>query len=413
MSAIRSLEAFVVRIPFDGESKNWGAGFWAEDAKCHPGLSVNHPGDIYTEYPPLWRNRADYAPANETVIVRLERADGIVGWGEAHTPLAGHITREVIDRLLSPLLINQPATEIHPLWERMYSAMRLRGHSSGYLLEAIAAIDIALWDAAGKAAGVPIAKLLGGMVRDRIAVYASSLPRLQHHHFEAGLAQLVDSAQALVQQGHQALKVKMGIDLTRDCETLRALRSALGDPTAIMVDVNGAYDPALARRAGDQMHAAAAIRWLEEPLPPELLDVYPDVTEYLDVAVAGGEGLTTRWTFKQVLDAGALDIIQPDTGRAGGISECKRIAELADVFGVPVAPHLSTGTAIQAAATLQWAAFIPNLMICEWPLGQAQAFDGVVNTPFIFRDGYVQVPSKPGLGIDIDEAALRRWEVKT
>lgn len=412
MSAIRSIEAFVVRIPFDGQGRNWGAGFWAEDAKRHPGLAADHPGDIYTEYPPLWRNRADYAPANETVIVRLERDDGIVGWGEAHTPLAGHITREVIHRLLSPLLIGQPATEIHPLWERMYSAMRLRGHHSGYLLEAISAIDIALWDAAGKAAGVPVAKLLGGIVRERIPVYASSLPRLHHDHFEAGLAQLVESAQALVQQGHRALKVKMGIDLLRDCETLRALRSALGDSTAIMVDVNGAYDPALARRAGDLMHAAAAIRWLEEPLPPELLDVYPAVTEYLDVAVAGGEGLTTRWAFKQVLDAGAFDIIQPDAGRAGGISECKRITELADVFGVPVAPHLSTGTAIQAAATLQWAAFIPNLMICEWPLGQAQAFDGVVSVPFVFQDGYVQVLAGPGLGIVIDEAALRRWEVK-
>lgn len=412
MSAIRSVEAFVVRIPFDGESKNWGAGFWAEDAKRHPGLSVNHPGDIFTEYPPLWRNRADYAPANETVIVRLERADGIVGWGEAHTPLAGHITREVIDRLLSPLLVGQPATEIHPLWERMYSAMRLRGHHSGYLLEAISAIDIALWDAAGKAAGVPVAKLLGGMVRERVPVYASSLPRLQRDNFDAGLAQLVASARALASQGHRALKVKMGIDLNRDCETLRVLRSALGESTAIMVDVNGAYDPALARRAGDLMRAAAAIRWLEEPLPPELLDAYPDVTEYLDVAVAGGEGLTTRWAFKQVLDAGAFDIIQPDAGRAGGISECKRIGELADVFGVPVAPHLSTGTAIQAAATLQWAAFIPNLMMCEWPLGQVQAFDGIVSAPFVFQDGYVRVPAGPGLGVDIDEAALRRWEVK-
>lgn len=411
MSTIQHIEAFVVRIPFDEAVGNWGAGLWAQDSHQHPGLSAAHPGDIYSEYPPLWRVRADYAPYNEAVIVRLERSDGVIGWGEAHTPLASEITRETIMRLLAPRLLGQPAEQISPLWERLYSSMRLRGHQSGYLLEAIAALDIALWDASARAAGVGIAKLSGSQIRDRIPVYASSLPRIHREHFDANLTALVTAARELVQQGHRALKVKVGIDLDLDCEVLRTLRQELGDAVWLMVDANGAYDPALARQAGDRMAAVAGIRWLEEPLAPELSGAYANLAEYLDVAVAGGECLCTRWAFKEYLNAGAFDIVQPDVSRAGGISECKRIAELADVFGVPVAPHVSTGTAIYAAASLQWAAMIPNLMICEFPLGQSQALDGVIHHPFVLEDGCIHLPSGPGLGIDLNENALRQWEV--
>jgi L-alanine-DL-glutamate epimerase-like enolase superfamily enzyme len=288
--------------------------------------------------------------------------------------------------------------------------MRLRGHTSGYLLEAIAAIDIALWDAAGKAAGVPIAKLLGAQIRDRIPVYASSLARIHRNQFDEQLQQMLLAARNLIDQGYRAIKVKVGINLDLDCEVLRCLRAEVGTDITLMVDANGAYDPALARQAGDLLAQAGDIRWLEEPLAPELLGAYAPLTAYLDVAVAGGECLTTRWAFKEYLASGAFDIIQPDVSRAGGISECKRIAELADVFGVPVAPHVSTGTAIYVAATLQWAAATPNLMICEYPLGQELALNAIQQSPFVLNDGCIRLPELPGLGIEINESALRQWE---
>lgn len=404
---IKTIETFVVRIPYT--QGNWGAGYWAKDPLAHPGLRREHPGDISTEYPPVWRHRAVYPAANEAVIVRIEADNGLVGWGEAHTPVAGEITKSVIDTLLTPIVVQYGPLDIHPIWEAMYSSMRLRGHTSGYLLEAISGIDIALWDLVGKALNVPVHKLLGGKTRHRVPVYASSLPRVHAEAGEAGLRALVDAAGALVEQGYRAFKVKLGIDIEQDCVTLRALRAAVGDDIGIAVDVNGAYDFALARRAGERMNESNLL-WLEEPLMPENQRDYARLTEFLDVAVAGGECLCNRWAFNDYLAAGAFDIIQPDVSRAGGIGECRRIAMIADTYGIPYAPHLSTGTAIYMAASLQWAAASPNLMICEWPLDQDNAGNGVLDAPFQFEDGFIAVPDGPGLGIELNEAALRRWQ---
>jgi D-arabinonate dehydratase/D-galactarolactone cycloisomerase len=408
---IKTIESFVVRIPYDDDKPNWGAGFWAKDPMQHPGLPVSHPGDITTEYPPLWRNRAVYTKFNEAVVVRITTDDGIVGWGEGHAPVAGAVTKQAIDTLLSPVVCNRDPLDIHPLWEAMYSSMRLRGHGSGFLTEAISAIDIALHDIAGKALGVPIAALSGSQIRDRVPVYASSLPRIHAENCDTGMQKLIEYARVLVTAGHRALKIKLGIDLGADVTLLRQLRAALGDEIGIAVDVNGAYDIALARRAGQLMNQAANILWLEEPLMPENRRDYARLADFLDVAVAGGESLYNRWVFNDYLAAGALDIIVPDVGRAGGISECRRIAMLADTYGVPFAPHVSTGTAITLAASLQWAASGANLMLCEWPLHQSLAGNRILRQPFEFADGFVGVPNGPGLGIDLDEAALRQWEV--
>lgn len=397
---LEAIEAFVVRIPFDDDQPYWGANSSAGDPQTNAAV---HRAD----YPPLWRSHAVYAPTNEAVIVRIQTDTGIIGWGEAHTPIGGEITRTVIDSLLTPLLIGRDPTDIHPLWEAMYSTMRLRGNSSGYLLEAISGVDIALWDILGKHVGAPVAKLLGGKIRERVPVYASSL-RAQDG--EAGVEALVKQARALVEQGYSAFKVKLSSDLARDCHSLEALRAAVGSDVSIAVDVNGAYDLALARRAGELMQPFN-ILWLEEPLPPENRADYARLCAFLDVRVAGGECLCNRWIFNDYLAAGALDLVQPDVGRAGGISECSRISTLADVYGVPFAPHVSTGTAIYMAASLQWAASGANLFTCEMPLKQNNALNGVLNQPFDFRDGCVYLSDQPGLGIDLDETALRRWQV--
>lgn len=406
MTTITNVEAFVVRLPSPIDNIGGDTESWASNPNGHPALADNHPGDITTEYPPLWRTATPNA-ANESVVVRIRTADGVVGWGEAHTPLAAEITRQVIQRLLAPLLIGQNATDIHPLWERMYSVVRQRGHNGGYALQAISAVDIALWDAAGKTLGVPITKLLGGQLRDRVPVYASSLSRLHAHDFEAGLVRLVERAVQLQRDGYRAIKVELGLDLARDLEVLRGLREALGTAIDLAVDVNGAYDFALARRTGEAMSAVGGIRWLEDPLLPELKTDFVRLADYLDVAVAGGKWLATRWTFNDYLAASALDIAQPNVAHAGGISECKRIAELADLYGVPIAPHLSAGTIISVAATLQWAAACTNLMTCAYPLGQSN----LLGQPFVIEDGYIRLPSGAGLGIEVDEAAVRQWQV--
>jgi D-arabinonate dehydratase/D-galactarolactone cycloisomerase len=405
---IAKIESFVVRAPLEGSKPHWGAGFWSDKTEAHPGLPSGHPGDITTEYPPLWRIRATYPMSLEAVVVRLETDTGIVGWGEAHTPSAPEASKAVIDTVFAPVVLGADPFDIQPIWETLFATQHMRGHTAGFQMEAIAGIDIALWDIAGKALGVPVAKLLGGQLRDRIPVYASSLARVNVANAEAARKAVCEQTEALVAAGHRSIKVKLGINIDEDRETLRALRKAAGAGVEFSVDVNGAYDLSLARAAGRMMEEEGVI-WLEEPLMPEDMRGYTALSAALDLRVAAGECLCNRWICNDFFATGAVDLIQPDVSRAGGLSESKRISDLAEIYGVPFAPHVSIGTAIYMAASLQWAAAGPNLMICEWPLEQNVLGDGILQAPFVFNDGFVQLPSKPGLGIDIDESALRKW----
>jgi D-arabinonate dehydratase/D-galactarolactone cycloisomerase len=405
---IANIESFVVRAPLEGSKPHWGAGFWSDETEAHPGFPADFPGDITTEYPPIWRIRATYPMALEAVVVRIETDNGIVGWGEAHTPSAPEASKAVIDTVLAPAAIGADPLDIQPIWETLFATQHLRGHTAGFQLEAISGIDIALWDIAGKALDVPVAKLLGGQLRNRVPVYASSLPRANLANADAIRSAICAQAAGLAAAGHRSIKVKLGFGVEDDRITLQAIREAVGPEVELSVDVNGAYDLALARAAGRMMEEEGVI-WLEEPLMPEDLRGYTRLAAALDLRVALGECLCNRWISNDFLAAGAVDLIQPDVSRAGGISESKRISDLAEIYGVPFAPHVSIGTAIYMAASLQWAAAGPNLMICEWPLEGSVLGDDVLRKPFSFEDGFVRVPEGPGLGIDIDEAALRAW----
>ena len=408
---IKEIEAFVIKADVYGNKPFWGAGYWGKHPDVHPALPQGHPGDITTEYPPIQRIRPSYSKNLEAVIVKISTDTGLVGWGESHTPVAPEVTKELIDRLLTPLLAGRDPLDIQPLWDLKYSTMRMRGHTSGFMLEAISGIDIALWDIAGKHLGVPAAKLMGGVLRDQIQVYASSLPRVQAESGDAGWTGLVERAQSLVDEGYRAIKIKLGLDYEMDRHAMEILRKALGKEVLLPVDVNGSYDLSLAKKAGRMFEETGAF-WLEEPLPPENLRDYARLAEALTIRVVAGECLDNRWIYNDYFTAGAVDVINPDVSRAGGISESKRISDLADVYGIPYSPHISTGTAIYMAASLQWAAAGPNFMMCEWPLEQSAVGNGILEEPFEFQDGYVRLPVKPGLGIVVNETALRDYQVE-
>ena len=400
---IKTVDSFVVRIPFDDTRPFSGAiSTRAAPAEQHD--------DLTTTYPPRWRTTAVYTDRIEAVIVRIETNNGFVGWGEIHTPVVGEISKVVVDHLLAPLIHNHDPRDIHPLWEKMYASMRIRGQMSGYQLEAMSGIDIALWDIVGKAVKVPIAKLLGGKIRNQVPVYASCLPAIPLTSDGDGVRQIVDRACTLVEQGYRAFKIKLGGSVENDQAVLEQLRQAVGDKIGIAVYVNGAYDLALARRAGRMMQAFN-VQWIEDPLTPENMHDYSRLARFLDVPIAGGGSLNNRWQFNDYLSNAAFDLIQPDVSRAGGLSECRRIAMLADTYGIPFAPHVSRGTAIYMAASLQWAASGTNLMTCEWPVDQERAGNGILNEPFQFAAGYVTLNDEPGLGIHIDETALMQWVV--
>jgi D-arabinonate dehydratase/D-galactarolactone cycloisomerase len=408
---ITTVETFVVRIPFDDGMPTLSAGLSHSAKGQHPALPAGHPGDMTTEYPPVWRTKAVYTDTIEAVIVRIETDNGLVGWGEMHTPVAGEVSKAATDFLLAPLLIGRDPRMIAPLWEEMYASMRVRGHFNGFLFEAISGVDIALWDILGKSVGAPVSKLMGGQIRDRVPLYASCLPSVPVSAGAGGIDAVASAAQSLVQQGYKAFKVKLGVRLDIDRALLRRLREVVGDSIGIAVYANGAYDFAMARQAGKMMQDFNVL-WLEDPLNPENRRDYARLTRYLDVPVAGGGSLCGRWAFNDYLVDGAFDLIQPDVSRAGGISESRKIAMLTDTYGLPFAPHVSRGTAIYMAASVQWAAASLNLMTCEWPMDQTAAGNGILTKPFILNDGMVQVGDAPGLGIELDEAALRQWAVQ-
>ncbi len=396
---IATVDAFALRVPNPAGQTYWGSQAWASGAAAPAG----------EEYPPRWRMRAAYSPTINTVIVKITTDDGRIGFGEAKAPVTPEATREIVRDLLAPLVLGADPLDIDVLWQRMYGAMRLRGHLSGFLLEAISGVDLALWDLAGKALRVPACTLLGGRYRERVKVYASGLPGLKRASEAADRERLQHDARALVSRGFRAIKLAIGFGLDADVETVRAVRDAVGPEVELFCDAAGNYDVAQAGRLGRELERLG-VGWLEAPLPPEHVEGHGQLAHALDLSIAS-DLLSTRYQVRDFLVRGALDIVQPDVCRAGGLSECRRIAQLADVFGAGFAPHVSIGSAIQFAASAHIAAATPNFVIMEYWTAENPIGNPVLKNPLRLEDGMLVVPSGPGMGLEINEAALLRHAV--
>ena len=415
---IASVEAFALRVRDPAARAYWGSQAWASGlggANGGRGSGTPSPDDRpRTEpeaYPPRWRMRASYSDTLNTVIVRITADTGLVGYGEAKAPVAPEATREIVRDLLTPVVVGADPLDIDVLWERMYGTMRLRGHASGFLLEAISGVDLALWDLAGKALGVPVCKLLGGAYRDRVPVYASGLPGLKRADDQAARAGLQQAARALAAAGFRAIKLAIGFGVEIDAETVRAVREAVGADIRLLADAAGNYDVASAGRLG-RILQDLGVGWLEAPLPPEHVDGHAELARALDLPIAT-DLLTTRYQVREFLVRGALDIVQPDVCRSGGLTECRRIAHLADTFGAGLAPHVSIGSAVQFAASAHLAAAVPNTVVMEYWIGENPIGNPVLRRPLVLDGGSLVVPSGPGFGLDIDEAALLRHATRS
>lgn len=415
---ITAVEAFALRAPSPVAQTYWGSQAWASGAQTTSVPSDARGGatqvtDIedapaaWEEYPPRWRMRATYSDTLNTVIVKVTTDAGLVGFGEAKAPVAPEATREIVHDLLAPCVVGADPLDIDVLWERMYSTMRLRAHQSGFLLEAISGVDIALWDLAGKALGVPVHKLLGGAYRNRIKVYASGLPGLKRLGDAKAAEHLMDDARSLVAQGFRGIKLAIGFGVDTDAETVRLVREAVGGDILLLVDASGNYDLAGAGRIA-RILERYGVGWLEAPVPPEHVDEHAQLARSLDLPIAT-DLLSTRYQVRDFLMRGALDIVQPDVCRAGGLTECRKIVHLADTFGAGFAPHVSIGSAIQFAASAHLAAAVPNFVIMEYWIGENPMGNAVLRTPLRLENGMLVVPTGPGLGLEIVEDALLRY----
>ena len=344
-------------------------------------------------------------------IVEIETDQGLVGWGECYGP--ARMTAAVVESV-APWLIGEDPLRTDHMWRTIYARLRDHGQK-GVVIQGLSGIDIALWDIKGKHFGVPVHQLLGGTVRSEVKAYATGLYRRKSGDPARYLA---DEAAGYVAEGFSAVKLKVGFGVEQDLATTRAVREAIGAKVALMVDANHAYDSTAAIKLG-RMIEPYDIGWFEEPVPPEDIAGHLTVKAALSIPVAGGECEFTRFGFRELLVARALDIVQPDTCAAGGLSECRKIADMAEAFGVRYNPHV-WGTGVAIAASLQLLAVLPpHTPPSLNPLEPMLEFDrtehpirqAILKKPIEHVSGVVRVPDGSGLGIEIDREALARFKV--
>ena len=331
--------------------------------------------------------------------MRVETDEGLVGWGEAHAPYGPAVTQTLILDVFAPLLIGQDPMHSEVLWDRMYGAQRLRGQNTGYTMEAIAGLDIALWDLRGKITGQPIYALLGGPYRTEIPVYASGIPGSNDAERQA-------AAQRYIDQGYTGFKLAIGRrDLNEDLATVAAVAEVVNAHGHLLVDGHGAYDLGTAVKVGRELERLGCY-WFEDPLVPEDHTGYAELSRALDIMVVAGETECNRFQFRDRLAARAVDAILPDICRAGGITEGQKIAILADAYQTTWAAHVSMGTMIHVVAALHLAAATPNFLVCEFHPTLTRLGNDLLVTPVEPHASHMTVPSGPGLGIEFDETRL-------
>lgn len=349
-------------------------------------------------------SQGDY-PAIELLVVEVVTADGVVGFGEGLCRRGAAGYARLVEEALTPRLLGKDPADRRTLWKTMRGA--LSGRPGGQLVEAISAIDIALWDIAGKRAGQPVHKLLGGMGRTEVAAYASSINWLDDATVEAEVA-------AAVKAGFREIKVKLGHPLKDAIARAKLVRKLAGDDVALYVDANWAYDVDDAMIVGRAL-ADLGYGFFEEPIAPHDREGYRRLAQHLPIRLAAGESDYVASEALVMLQDRSLGLIQPDVTRSGGITETWRIAELAAAFNTAYAPHVGWSGAICVAASLQLAAAAESFrtfecMVYENPLRDAFTHP-VVGEGSQLVAGKLAVPQGPGLGIEIDRDALARFRI--
>lgn len=336
-------------------------------------------------------------------LVAVHTDTGHIGVGSAFT--SEDLVRAAIDLLL-PQLTGQSALEVERLTETLHQSAFWMGRG-GTLTHATSAIDIALWDLAGQALGQPVGRLLGGRYRERVRPYASVLMD------EAPT--MSENLTALVDEGFTAFKIgwwKFGrVDFVTDERTVAAARAAVGD-RLLAVDAGGseAFFPgglSWAKRTADML-ADYGVAWFEEALAPDDIDGFVALRTHSRVPISGGEVLTRRQSFAPYLDAGAFDIVQPDTTKGGGLSESRRIGWAAQDRGIRLVPH-GWNTGVGLAADLHLASALSATDLVEYKTGSAYIDELVAGGWSLDADGLLTVPEAPGLGVTLDPEALQRY----
>ncbi|MDW5288064.1 mandelate racemase/muconate lactonizing enzyme family protein [Formosa sp. PL04] len=343
-------------------------------------------------------------------LVKITASNGQYGWGEGYGPAK---VLEAGIKLLEPFVIGEDPLLNEVVWNKMYRKT-LDFARRGVLVASLSAIDIAIWDLKGKILNLPISTLLGGAHRTKIMPYATGM---YFTDYDNPTRDFEKEAKSYIDQGFKAIKMKVGLGIKADVENVEKMRNIIGPDIKLMVDSNHAYTLREATELARKIEKYD-IGWFEEPLSPEYYDQYNELRQKTTIPISGGECEYLRFGFQQLIKSKSVDIIQPDICASGGLTEAKRIAALASANGVDLIPH-TWGTSIGIHVALH---FISNLESMPGRMFQPDfliEFDQTENGlrdklsfPAIkMENGYLEVPNRPGLGIDIDEDILETYRI--
>ena len=373
-----------------------------------------------------YMSAAGVQAARHALLVEIETDNGLIGIGEAGSAggaLAS--TQVVVEQELKPLLMGEDPLLIERLWQKMFQRTRQHGRR-GIVMHAISGLDVALWDIAGKVAKLPVYRLLGAYC-DKVEAYASG----GFYQEDKDVVALADEAASYIAHGYGAMKMKVGrnpstqtnlremlaqnercvVSLDEDLARVEAARKALGREAKLMIDINCAWSPALAIQMGQALEPYR-LYWIEEPVATDDIRGSAEVARALGTAIAGYETEVGLYGFRELITRGAVDIAQPDIAWAGGFTECRRIAALAHAYNLMVAPH-AFSSAITLVASMHLLASIPNGLILEFDQNPNALRQELLKEPItVAREGFVTLPDRPGLGVELDPVAVEKYRVR-
>ena len=355
-------------------------------------------------------------------LVEVETDEGITGWGECFG--AGNIAlanKGIVQQVIQPMVLGMDPLDRDVIWHKVYNLMRDHGQK-GMPLQSLSGVDIALWDIAGKVAGLPLYKMIGGAHRDKIDVYGYGM-MLRTESVDSLVARFTDEAAAIKGMGFKATKMKVGLGPRDDVRLIEAVRRGVGDDYRFMIDANHAYTTHDAFYVGRAMEEFDPY-WFEEPVAPEDLDGYRELRQGLRVNISGGEAEFNRWGWRALLESRGLDIAQPEVCALGGISEYLRVLALCHAHFTPVVNHV-WGSAVAVATNMHLLAAMPPLPgglhpwepMLEFDTTHNSFRDDLLTTPLDIQgqvaanNGTVALPMGPGIGVTPDRDFVRKFNI--
>lgn len=373
---IKSIQTFLIEIPRD--VPYLGA--------TRTGEAPNSKGYIVRK-----DNRTIYPINDKSMLVKITTEDGRTGWGETYGICAPKVVKELVSDIIEPCLLGRDPLDVQIIWEDLYDLMRVRGYQGGFYLDAIAGVDIGLWDICGKISNLPLNKLLGGARHHRLPAYVSGLAR-------PTIEERVALAKDWYEKGFRAFKIHAVMSATTIVDDMRALREALGPDADLMVDLHWMFNSAEALSLIEQLKPYN-LKLIEAPCKPEDVDGLSRIAQGSSIPIAAGEEWRTVHDARSRLQSGAVSIVQPEMGHTG-ITQFVRIGQMAQSYHARIMPHATIGLGIFMAASLHAASSLLDVPYHEY---QPTIFDR--NAQFLSGElrclnGFYEIPGGPGLGVE-------------